>query len=115
MVDLDHFKRINEQQGHDAGDRVLRKVGRVLRSATRQDEVCGRIGGDEFMVVVVGDAHHAELVGRRVSGSLTSAGIAATYAWNELGAAESLRELYRRVDAQLRARKRLPHGWPAQA
>jgi diguanylate cyclase (GGDEF)-like protein len=106
LIDLDHFKRINELQGHDAGDRVLRRVGRALRRATRQDEVCGRIGGDEFVVVVAGDSQHSELVARRIASTLVAEGVTATTAHGELGSSESLRELYRRVDAQLRSRKR---------
>ncbi len=105
VLELDHFKRVNEQHGHDGGDRVLRKVGRVLRRATRQDEVCGRIGGDEFAVVVGGDGQHADLVCNRIRAALATEGIGATGAAQELGPAESLRELYRRVDAQLRAHK----------
>jgi diguanylate cyclase (GGDEF)-like protein len=105
LIDLDHFKRVNEEQGHDAGDRVLRRVGRVLRRATRQDEVVGRIGGDEFAVVVVGDGQHADLVCQRIRAALNGEGVSATAAAQELGPSESLRELYRRVDAQLRARK----------
>jgi diguanylate cyclase (GGDEF)-like protein len=105
LIDLDHFKRINEEQGHDGGDRVLRRVGRVLRRATRQDEVCGRIGGDEFAVVVCGDAQHADLVFQRIRAALNGEGVSATGAAQELGPTESLRELYRRVDMQLRARK----------
>jgi diguanylate cyclase (GGDEF)-like protein len=115
LLDLDNFKRINEQQGHDAGDRVLRRVGRVLRRATRQDEVCGRVGGDEFVVVVLGDGQHGELVARRVTGALLNEGVSATSAAGELGPSESLRELYRRVDTQLRSRKRLTRAQPRSA
>lgn len=51
VVDVDHFKRINDGHGHDAGDTVLRNVAQRLRSGTRlQDAVC-RIGGEEFLVI----------------------------------------------------------------
>jgi len=105
LVDLDNFKRVNEQQGHDAGDRLLRKVGRILRGSTRKDEVCGRIGGDEFVVVVSGDSKHADLVCRRIDLALRDEGIGATCVGEELADGEDVRELYRRVDTQLRARK----------
>lgn len=107
LLDLDNFKRVNEQQGHDAGDRLLRKVGQLLRDSTRKDEVCGRIGGDEFVVVITGDAHQAELVCRRIEHALRTEGIGVTCVGQELGRTEDIRELYRRVDAQLRARKSL--------
>lgn len=52
MVDIDHFKRINDTHGHPAGDRVLQHVGEVLRSLARKgDRVC-RYGGEEFCVLL---------------------------------------------------------------
>jgi len=51
LVDLDHFKRINDLHGHAAGDAVLRDFGEVCRQATRQSDIAGRIGGEEFLVV----------------------------------------------------------------
>ena len=51
VVDVDHFKQVNDTYGHDVGDAVLRNVAQRLRSATRlQDAVC-RIGGEEFLVI----------------------------------------------------------------
>jgi diguanylate cyclase (GGDEF)-like protein len=51
VIDIDLFKKINDQYGHDAGDKVLYEVAQVLRSAARvDDEVC-RIGGEEFLVI----------------------------------------------------------------
>jgi diguanylate cyclase (GGDEF)-like protein len=54
LVDLDHFKRINDLHGHAAGDAVLRDFGEVCRQATRQSDIAGRIGGEEFLVVFPG-------------------------------------------------------------
>jgi diguanylate cyclase (GGDEF)-like protein len=51
LVDLDHFKQINDSHGHAAGDAVLRDFGEVCRHATRQSDIAGRIGGEEFLVV----------------------------------------------------------------
>ncbi|ACC72056.1 GGDEF domain-containing protein [Paraburkholderia phymatum] len=51
LVDLDHFKQINDSHGHAAGDAVLRDFGEVCRHATRQTDIAGRIGGEEFLVV----------------------------------------------------------------
>ncbi len=50
FVDLDHFKHINDQHGHDAGDRVLKTVAQVLAQTVRRTDVPGRIGGEEFSV-----------------------------------------------------------------
>jgi diguanylate cyclase (GGDEF)-like protein len=53
MVDIDHFKRVNDCYGHDVGDIVLRETARVLRRVTRRgDQVC-RLGGEEFLVINV--------------------------------------------------------------
>jgi len=52
MLDLDHFKRVNDTHGHAAGDEVLRAVGRILREQLRRDlDLAGRFGGEEFMVL----------------------------------------------------------------
>jgi diguanylate cyclase (GGDEF)-like protein len=52
MLDLDHFKNINDQQGHQAGDAVLRDLGERFRRALRFGDNAGRIGGDEFAMIL---------------------------------------------------------------
>lgn len=60
MVDIDHFKKINDGFGHAAGDKVLVEVSQVLRSSVRAYDAVGRLGGEEFLVVLtdcdLGDA-----------------------------------------------------------
>lgn len=51
-ADLDCFKKINDGHGHDAGDAVLQKFAEVLKNNTRASDICGRMGGDEFVVVI---------------------------------------------------------------
>jgi diguanylate cyclase (GGDEF)-like protein len=53
-LDVDHFKRVNDTYGHPAGDEVLRGVGRLLGSCVSGVEVAGRIGGEEFLLVLPG-------------------------------------------------------------
>ncbi len=52
MLDLDHFKRINDQRGHPVGDEVLRLVGEVLRGELRASDLVGRYGGEEFCLLL---------------------------------------------------------------
>jgi diguanylate cyclase (GGDEF)-like protein len=52
MLDVDHFKRVNDQYGHDVGDRVLREVASVLRQSMRSDDLVARYGGEEFIAAL---------------------------------------------------------------
>jgi diguanylate cyclase (GGDEF)-like protein len=54
VIDLDHFKKINDHRGHYAGDRVLQNVGEILRAHTRNTDGLGRWGGEEFILVCPG-------------------------------------------------------------
>ena len=61
VMDLDHFKEINDNHGHHVGDRALREVAAVLRAAIRPYDICVRYAGDEFIVVLSGcSAEEAE-------------------------------------------------------
>ncbi|MFL5900602.1 MAG: diguanylate cyclase [Solirubrobacterales bacterium] len=52
MLDLDHFKQVNDTLGHPAGDRVIAEIATVLRGRTRETDVLARLGGDEFAIVL---------------------------------------------------------------
>jgi diguanylate cyclase (GGDEF)-like protein len=54
MIDIDHFKRVNDRLGHAAGDTVLRHFADLARSSFRADDMVGRIGGEEFAVILRG-------------------------------------------------------------
>jgi two-component system cell cycle response regulator len=52
LGDVDSFKTINDTFGHDAGDKVLQAFAELLRQGTRSSDICGRLGGDEFLLVI---------------------------------------------------------------
>jgi diguanylate cyclase (GGDEF)-like protein len=54
LLDIDHFKFINDQLGHAAGDECLRKIGEIVKKGVRGGDTAGRIGGEEFLVVMPG-------------------------------------------------------------
>jgi len=72
VLDVDHFKKVNDTFGHLAGDAVLREVGRALRGIVRSYDMAGRYGGEEFLVVLPGcdevtAVSHAERVRKAIS------------------------------------------------
>src|SRR5690242_16752346 len=62
MIDIDHFKQVNDRFGHEAGDRVLKFLANVLISAKRASDVVGRIGGEEFAILLPETSKEAALV-----------------------------------------------------
>jgi diguanylate cyclase (GGDEF)-like protein len=71
LIDLDHFKRINDQHGHPVGDEVLANVGATLRGALRNWDFAGRNGGEEFTIILPGAGVPAALeVAERVRSAI---------------------------------------------
>ena len=67
IFDVDHFKAVNDRYGHPAGDRVLQRVARAAVHASRQADLIGRLGGEEFLLLLPGaDADAAMMVAERV-------------------------------------------------
>jgi diguanylate cyclase (GGDEF)-like protein len=106
VLDLDSFKQVNDLQGHLAGDRLLRNVSKSWSSALRESDVLGRIGGDEFAVILerTGEAGAREVVARLdrslAGGQQASTGIAV---WDR---SEDASGLVTRADMAMYAHKR---------
>ena len=80
MIDVDNFKQINDRHGHGVGDRVLADLAQSCREHVRPDDIAGRYGGDEFVIIIPGttSAGAAQIAARltrlpsRVTGSAGS-------------------------------------------
>jgi diguanylate cyclase (GGDEF)-like protein len=72
MVDIDHFKKVNDTYGHAIGDKVLGLVGQTLRSITRTTDLVGRYGGEEFLVIAPETAsEHSIVLAERIRSILS--------------------------------------------
>lgn len=77
MVDLDHFKLVNDTHGHGAGDRVLVETVRAIQGCLRDGDMLGRLGGEEFCVILPGAGlHSAALAGERIRAAVEAMTIA---------------------------------------
>jgi diguanylate cyclase (GGDEF)-like protein/putative nucleotidyltransferase with HDIG domain len=108
--DLDAFKRINDEQGHAAGDAALQRVARTIRSAKRRFDSAARIGGEEFAVIAAGsDEHGAYMLAERIRAEIEAGdGVSISFGIATFplhgGSAEAL---LRAADQALYAAKRL--------
>ncbi|MCX5724828.1 MAG: GGDEF domain-containing protein [Nitrospirae bacterium] len=109
MADLDHFKRVNDTYGHEAGDRVLAAFGELLRLRTRATDIVTRFGGEEFVVLMSHtELDHAVATTERIREALAACCIeplpdpvTASFGVAELVAAEEGGALLRRIDKAL--------------
>jgi diguanylate cyclase (GGDEF)-like protein len=90
-VDIDRFKSINDQYGHDVGDQILQEVTKVLSGNTREADVIARFGGEEFVVLLPGiDLAGAIACAQRLHQSIRSITLLPTGVTVSIGIAESL-------------------------
>ena len=104
LVDIDHFKRVNDTKGHAHGDLVLQGVADAMREVARTADVLGRIGGDEF-ALLLGDSDEAGAwaAANRLLESIRGIGVTASVgaATAEAGGAWTVAELLRAADEAL--------------
>jgi diguanylate cyclase (GGDEF)-like protein len=78
IIDIDHFKQVNDTHGHGAGDEALRTIAKVVLEATRRGDLVARYGGEEFVVALsVPTVTQATLVAERIRGNVASSEIQA--------------------------------------
>src|SRR5262245_608890 len=119
LLDIDHFKQYNDTNGHLDGDELLKRMGGLLRENSRENEVVGRYGGEEFLVIMPGTTKETELkvaerirmlvegtpfdhAGRQPAGKVTISGGVATWP----GDGDDVDALLRNADAALYEAKR---------
>jgi diguanylate cyclase len=113
MFDIDHFKRINDTHGHASGDEALRVVARCARETLRTRDVLGRIGGDEFMLLLPGaTVDHALQIADRITRRLdaqrkaTRLPLSLSFGVVQIESGETIESARRRADAALYEAKR---------
>jgi diguanylate cyclase (GGDEF)-like protein len=105
ILDIDHFKRYNDEHGHQAGDQVLVKISRFLMRQTRAEEGVVRMGGDEFLVLLaLSDAKHVERAAARLKAAAAQEGLASfSLGWAVRESGERMEKTIGRADARLLA------------
>jgi len=119
LIDIDHFKRINDTFGHESGDEVLVNVGRALKECVRPEDFVGRLGGDEFVLMLEGlTDSNASAVGKRIRSTIElynfsvgnkgeSTVVTLSMGLAVIGQEDDLKSLYKRADAALYRSKEL--------
>lgn len=111
LLDIDHFKNINDKQGHDIGDKVLSEIGALLLKNKRQHDIIGRWGGEEFLFIFLDmDANKAKAVSEKLRkmiadykfqfGDLTLS-VTASIGYSLLHSVEDFEEAFKHADTAL--------------
>jgi two-component system cell cycle response regulator len=108
IVDIDHFKAVNDRHGHAEGDRVLAAVAHAMREHLRAEDQIGRLGGEEFLVLLPEtDARAANKAAEKMRANVAGTGVTISVGWAAWDGDEA-DELLRRADDALYAAK--AHG-----
>ena len=107
LFDIDHFKRINDEHGHDAGDSVLQQLANILTPQLRQTDILTRIGGEEFVILLPNTTLEQALdVAEKKRQAIAQAqfvcgAVSASFGVTQVQPQDTLTKLYKRVDQAL--------------
>ncbi len=97
MIDIDHFKKINDTYGHQFGDFVLREISSIVVQNSREVDLCGRYGGEEFLIISTQDADgarkYAEKLHKAIEGNIFQKGKQAVHITVSIGISDYKAEL----------------------
>jgi len=116
LLDVDRFKAVNDAHGHESGDKALIEIARAIQSGIRDYDICGRWGGEEFMIIMleIGTADAVvvvERVRKAIAGLDLKAGdvllaLSASFGIAERRPGESVADVIKRADAAMFDAKR---------
>lgn len=107
VVDLDDLKMVNDRQGHDAGDWMLKRTADALRGTVRTSDVVARLGGDEFAVLAVNAAEHeSRRLAERIAEALRTVGVRASIGHATRDPRHGLSRAFRDADKAMYRNKR---------
>ncbi|MFR1449281.1 MAG: GGDEF domain-containing protein [Beduini sp.] len=117
MIDIDHFKKVNDTLGHSFGDQVLIDVATILKQSLRNEDLCCRIGGDEFVMLLKNIKDHESLLSiiERIQSSLTLNYTSNIKVSGSVGYAcfpkegRDFKELYEKADQSMYCMKKIIH------
>jgi diguanylate cyclase (GGDEF)-like protein len=113
VIDLDELKEVNDTEGHQAGDELIRRAANALNRAMRERDFVARIGGDEFAVLSTGtDPIEPEAIVERLRHQLGDYGVAASIGAARWRPGNTLEDAWRTADEAMYEDKRQRSGEP---
>jgi len=112
MLDIDHFKKINDEHGHLAGDKILKQLANLLQQKIRKSDIASRFGGEEFLIMLPNATREkGKMIAERLRNSVEKAGfkpkITISLGISEFKRGDTSNNLIKKADAALyRAKKK---------
>lgn len=101
MIDIDNFKEYNDKYGHVQGDKLLQKMGKILKESIRESDFAIRYGGDEFLLILICDEEEAEEVIKRITNAAKREGIFISYGISQWKPGEDIEKTIERADRRM--------------